>query len=54
MSHGQATVGRGFSVNRQLMTDNLNIRERSIIAHRLIHYYIHILGGAKTLSTNLF
>ena len=35
LSHGQASVGRGFSVNENLMVENL--KESSLIARRIIY-----------------
>lgn len=43
LSHGQAGVERGFSVNSQLM-DN-NFKEKSIVALRTIHDHIQMCGG---------
>ena len=35
LSHGQATVERGFSVNKEVMAPNL--QETSLVAMRLVH-----------------
>ena len=35
LSHGQATVERGFSVNKEVLTPNL--QETSLVAIRLVH-----------------
>ena len=43
MSHGQATVERGFSVNKEVLVENLS--ERSFIAQRIIHDDIESVGG---------
>lgn len=43
LSHGQATVERGFSVNRQIEVENL--KERGIVAQRVIQDYIRCVGG---------
>ncbi|XP_048577470.1 uncharacterized protein LOC116618576 [Nematostella vectensis] len=48
LSHGQATVERGFSVNRQVMVENL--QERSFTAQRVIHDHITHIGGLKKLE----
>ena len=40
LSHGQATVGRGFSLNREISTDNLsehNLRAKRIIKDHIKH-----------------
>ena len=42
VSHEQAQVGRGFSVNEKLLLDNL--RAESLIAQRLIHDYMTSLN----------
>ena len=42
MSHGQATVERGFSVNKEVAVENLT--ERSFIAQRIIHDHIESVG----------
>ena len=46
-SHGQATVKRGFSVNRQVMVENL--KERSFIAQWTIHNHLSHIGGLDAL-----
>ena len=43
LSHGQATVERGFSVNRQVMIENM--KEQTFIAQRTIHDHIQSIGG---------
>lgn len=43
LSHGQAGVERGFSVNSQIMDHNL--KEKSIVAQRTIHDHIKTCGG---------
>ena len=43
MSHGQATVERGFSVNRQ--TEEENMQEESFVARRIICDYVQYVGG---------
>lgn len=43
MSHGQATVERGFSVNKDVAVENLS--ERSFIAQRIIHDHFESVGG---------
>ena len=46
-SHGQASVERGFSLNRQVMVENL--KERSFIAQRTIHDHLLHIGGLDAL-----
>ena len=43
LSHGQATVEKGFSVNHEVMVDNLS--QRSLIAQRVIHDHVRTQGG---------
>ena len=43
LSHGQATVERGCSVNRQVMIENM--KEQTCIAQRTIHDHIQSIGG---------
>lgn len=47
LSHGQATVERGFSVNRQVMIENM--KEQTFIAQRTIHDHIQSIGGLGQL-----
>ena len=48
MSHGQATVERGFSINKEVVVENLS--ERSFIAHRIIHDHIESVGGLANVQ----
>lgn len=48
MSHGQATVERGFSVNKEVAVENLT--ERSLIAQRIINDYIVSVGGLANVK----
>lgn len=48
MSHGQATVGRGFSVNKEVAVENL--KERSFIAQRIIRDHIESVGGLPNVQ----
>ena len=48
MSHGQATVERGFSVNKEVAVENLT--ERSFIAQRIIHDHIESVGGLANVE----
>lgn len=43
LSHGQATVERGFSINANLIVENL--QEESIAAQRIVHDSISHAGG---------
>ena len=43
LSHGQASVERGFSVNKQVEDDNL--AERSVVARRLVCDFVASSGG---------
>jgi len=45
LSHGQATVERGFSVNMQVETDNMH--EESVVAKRTICDYVSYVGGTQ-------
>lgn len=43
LSHGQATVERGFSVNKEVET--CNMQEDTMIAQRLVCDYVGVCGG---------
>ncbi|XP_065121844.1 uncharacterized protein [Paramisgurnus dabryanus] len=43
LSHGQATVERGFSINKEVETENM--QEDTIVAHRLICDFVVMHGG---------
>ncbi|KAF4114236.1 hypothetical protein G5714_004459 [Onychostoma macrolepis] len=43
LSHGQATVERGFSVNKEVEADN--IQEDTVVAQRMICDYVSVCGG---------
>jgi hypothetical protein len=43
LSHGQATVERGFSVNKKIEIENL--KEKSYVAQRLICDFVNSFGG---------
>ena len=47
LSHGQASVEKGFSINRQVMIENL--KERSFIAQRTIHDHLLHVSGLNAL-----
>ena len=48
ISHGQATVERGFSVNKQAV--EVNQSEESLIARRIIKDHINFIGGIKNVE----
>lgn len=43
LSHGQATVERGFSVNKEIEDDNM--QEDAVVAQRIICDYVSVSGG---------
>ena len=43
LSHGQATVERGFSINSQLLVEHL--KEESVVAQRIVYDSISTSGG---------
>ncbi len=43
LSHGQATVERGFSINKETMADNMS--EHTLIAKRVVKDYLMPVGG---------
>ena len=45
LSHGQAGVERGFSVNEFEEAMQYHFKERSVVALRIIHEHIHSAGG---------
>ena len=47
LSHGQASVERGFSINREVEEDNL--LERSITAKRMICDHVSSVGGISNV-----
>ena len=47
LSHGQATVEKGFSINRQVMIENL--KECSFIAQTTILDHLLQIGGLDAL-----
>lgn len=47
LSHGQASVERGFSINKNLIIENLS--EESLIAKRIIADYIISVGGIENV-----
>ena len=47
LSHGQASVERGFSINCQIEVDNLS--EHSYVSQRTVCDHIHSVGGVKNV-----
>ena len=50
LSHGQAAVERGFSVNKETM--QFNFKERSVVALRVINDHIRKSGGVLNMEIN--
>ena len=50
LSHGQASVQRGFSVNKQVEVENL--QEQSFVVQRLVCNYIRSIGSIGNLSVD--
>ena len=48
LSHGQATVERGFSVNREVET--VNMHEETMVAQHLICDHIYSVGGVLNVA----
>lgn len=48
LSHGQATVERGFSINKEASTDNLS--EKAMVAKRQIINYVRRVGGIQNVT----
>ena len=48
LSHGQAQVERGFSINRQLEIENL--KHMSYVAHRTVCDHLEAVGGLMNVS----
>ena len=48
LSHGQATVERGFFTNKQVSIDNL--QETSFVAMRQIQDHIHTVKGSLNVN----
>ncbi|XP_063736841.1 uncharacterized protein LOC134862726 isoform X2 [Eleginops maclovinus] len=51
LSHGQASVERGFSVNKEIETENM--QEETLVAHRLVYDYVAIHGGVTKVPLTL-
>lgn len=50
LSHGQASVERGFSINKNAVADNQT--EQSLIARRVVKDFIQSAGGLKQVCIN--
>lgn len=48
LSHGQVSIERGFSVNKQMEADNLHSNSR--ISIRAIYDYIKYVGGIQNVT----
>lgn len=48
LSHGQATVESGFSVNKEVMVENL--KEHSLIPQQIIHDHVHFTSGLHNIQ----
>ena len=47
VSHGQATIERGFSVNKEV--EMCNMQEGTVTAHRLIRDHVTVRGGVANV-----
>ena len=47
LSHGQATVERSFSVNKDVSLSEQNISEHNLVARRIVKDHIHHVGGLR-------
>ena len=50
LSHGQATVERAFSINKQVKNDNLS--EDTFVAKRPICDHVTAVGGLQNIDTS--
>jgi len=48
LSHGQATVESGFSVNKQMLVENLS--EDTLVAKRRVHEAVQAAGGLQQIT----
>ena len=48
MSHGNAALERGFSVNGEMLVENL--REETLVARRIVHDSVTKAGGLSSLT----
>jgi len=50
LSHGQAAVERGFSVNKEVEVENM--KHETVVAQRLICDYVRSVGGIQNVDIN--
>lgn len=50
LSHGQAAVERGFSINKEMVTTNL--AEKTLVAQRIVHDHCRSIGGYQSVDIN--
>jgi hypothetical protein len=50
MSHGNATVESGFSINKQILVENL--KEHTLVCQRQVYDAIYSIGGVTNLQIN--
>ena len=50
LSHGQASVERGFSINKEVEVENL--KEKSLVAQRLVCDHVKSVGGLFNVELN--
>ena len=48
LSHGNASVESGFSINKQFLVENLH--EESLVAQRIVHDHINAVGGLQSVN----
>lgn len=48
LSHGQATVERGFSVNKEVECENL--KQQNVVAQRIICDHVRMCGGVLNVA----
>lgn len=48
LSHGQASVERSFSVNREIEVENM--KEQTLVAQRIINDQVSYVGGVTNVS----
>ena len=52
LSHGNASVKSGFSINKQFLVENLH--EESLVAQRIVHDHINAVGGLQSVNINKY
>ena len=48
LSHGQATVERGFSINKEVVVENQTLQ--SLVARRIVKDHIHFVQGVDKVD----